>query len=106
MSPFTFINQQWFSTEGYQYLELADINLRTHSAIEKREEIELSLVFHNRGKAALNFDYDHIKAEDVGTYKFIHIDYIKSPNEKLNYTLRQKDPIIFFERYETSTFEE
>ena len=69
--------------------------------------MELSFVFHNRGDKPLTFGYESINVKDSGCFKFIHIDWIKDPQTKLNYRHRQNEPnVIFFERYETETFEQ
>jgi len=54
----------------------------------------------------MSYGYQSINVKDVGCYKFINIDHIKSPEEKLQYKLKGQDPIIFFEWYKTDTFEE
>ena len=106
MSQFTYINPNASKASGFKSLELADINLRTHTAIENRPNIELSLTLHNWGESPLVFSHNSLDIQDAGIYKFIHIDYIKNPKTKLNYTKKQEEPIVFFERYETETFEE
>lgn len=106
MNPFSIINQNSFSGAGFSNLEIADINMRTHSVIENRKEIELSFTFHNRGGTPLKFGYESMKVNDAGCFKFIHIDHVKDPSTNLNYTLRSEEPIIFFERYESETFEQ
>jgi len=57
MPQFSYINQNSFSGKHYRSLELADINLWTHTAIENRPNIELSLTFHNRGESTLEFNH-------------------------------------------------
>jgi hypothetical protein len=107
LQPMSFGSGNAFVGETYHFLELADLNMRTHKVVEAREEIELSLVLHNRGPHRVPFGSRQVPlADGSGVFKLDHVNTIKADRGDISYSLKSNVSAPFHERYEIIPFEE